>query len=401
MFSGSCLAAGLTCQGRRLILRCRKCVKYGPKLSDPPVPQLGLIFTENAIFTTCVKKQETIKIKGPFEAEALRILRAVPRLNVLAEPARRAHGADATVLFGENRTIVAVEFKQRVNAATAWQLVHQAQARVDRPLLLIAGTTTAKARHLLEKHGIAVIDGLGNVHIELPGLFFHVEGRGRKHGPKPSPARLRGKAGLVVQALLLARDRPWQVSDLAEEAGVSVALAHRVLTRLEGEGVLVPEHAGPRRVRRLTNPTALLDLWAEEDLERPNRTPAYLLAQSPQKLIRQLGANLAEGHIDYALTGAAAAALVAPFVTAVPVVQVWATATAAPDDLIQAAGADPVTDGPNVVFLQGKDDAPLAFRERVDGLWVVNRFRLYVDLQKDPRRGAEQADHLRREVIGF
>lgn len=360
-----------------------------------------MIFTKKTIFTTFVKKPETIKIKGPFEAEALRILRAVPRLNVLAEPARRAHGADATVLFGENRTIVAVEFKQRVNAATAWQLVHQAQAQVDRPLLLIAGTTTAKARHLLEQHGIAVIDGLGNVHIELPGLFFHVEGRGRKHGPKPPPARLRGKAGLVVQALLLARDRPWQVSDLAEEAGVSVALAHRVLTRLEAEGVIVPEHAGPRRVRRLTNPTALLDLWAEEDLERPNRTPGYLLAQSPQKLIRQLGANLAEEHIDYALTGAAAAALVAPFVTAVPVVHVWATATAAPDDLIRAAGAEPVTDGPNVVFLQGKDDGPLAFRERVDGLWVVNRFRLYVDLQKDPRRGAEQADHLRREVIGF
>jgi hypothetical protein len=32
---------------------------------------------------------------------------------------------------------------------------------------------------------------------------------------------------------------------------------------------------------------------------------------------------------------------------------------------------------------------------------VVNRFRLYVDLLDDPRRGREQADNLRREVIGF
>jgi hypothetical protein len=76
-------------------------------------------------------------------------------------------------------------------------------------------------------------------------------------------------------------------------------------------------------------------------------------------------------------------------------------ATAAPEELLDAAGADPVTDGQNVVFLQGKDDTPLAFREEVDDLWVANRFRLYADLRRDPRRGREQADHLRQEVIGF
>ena len=63
--------------------------------------------------------------------------------------------------------------------------------------------------------------------------------------------------------------------------------------------------------------------------------------------------------------------------------------------------SDPVADGQNVVFLQAKDDAPLAFRELVKGMWVVNHFRLYADLRHDPRRGREQADHLRQEVIGF
>jgi hypothetical protein len=66
-----------------------------------------------------------------------------------------------------------------------------------------------------------------------------------------------------------------------------------------------------------------------------------------------------------------------------------------------AVGAAPVLDGQNVVFLQGKDDTPLVFREQIDDLWVANRFRLYADLRRDPRRGREQADHLRREVIGF
>jgi hypothetical protein len=80
---------------------------------------------------------------------------------------------------------------------------------------------------------------------------------------------------------------------------------------------------------------------------------------------------------------------------------VWVPAATAPEQLYMAAGADPVTEGQNVVFLQTRDDSPLAFREQIKDYWVANRFRLYVDLRRDPRRGREQADHLRQEVIGF
>lgn len=344
-----------------------------------------------------------VNIGGAFEAEALRILRQIPGLSVVAEPAAPERGIDAIVRFAGNGTPVAVEFKRRANAATAWQLAHLAQARPETPLLLIAGETTAEARAILEEQGIAVVDGLGNAHIELPGLLFHLEGRGRPRGvgATPTRTRLRGKAGIVAQALLLHAERTWHVKELAGEAQVSPALAHRVVTRLEGEGIVAADGTGPNRVRRVTNPTALLDLWAEESVERLTRTLAYLLAQTPQQLIKELGGNLGRGGIDYALTGAAAGSLVAPFITAVPVVDVWVKATAAPEELCEAAGADAVAEGQNVVFIQAKDDAPLAFREEIRGLWVANRFRLYADLRRDPRRGREQADHLRREVIGF
>jgi transposase len=356
-------------------------------------------FTKAGIFTAVVKQRELVKLEGPFEAEALRILRQIPGMVVIAEPGGADRGVDAFLGFAGGRTRVAVEIKRRANAATAWQLVHEAEARPDTPLLLIADETTAEAREILGEHGIAVIDGLGNAHIELPGLLFHLEGRGRAQLARP--ARLTGKAGLVAQALLLQPERGWQVQDLAADVGVSMGLAHRVLARLEEEGIITAEGAGRNRVRHVTNPTALLDLWAEEKADRPRRTLAYLLAQTPQQLIEELGTNLGRGGIDYALTGAAAASLVAPFITAVPVVDVWVTATAAPEELYDAAQAAPVTDGQNVVFLQAKDDTPLAFREQANALWVTNRMRLYADLRRDPRRGREQADHLRREVIGF
>jgi hypothetical protein len=50
---------------------------------------------------------------------------------------------------------------------------------------------------------------------------------------------------------------------------------------------------------------------------------------------------------------------------------------------------------------QAPGDAPLAFRTKVDDIWTANPFRLYHDLRQDPQRGREQADRLRKEVIGF
>ncbi len=350
-----------------------------------------------------VKKEEMVNIQGTFEAEALRILRDVPGLTVVAEPPGPDRNVDAIVRYAGNQAPVTVEFKQRANAATAWRLVQTARERPDLPLLLVAGQTTAEARDILQRHGVAVVDGLGNAHIELPGLLYHLAGH--RKPPKGAAAarstRLRGKAGIVAQALLLHPDRDWHVGDLADKARTSAALAHRVLTRLEREDIVVVDGAGPKRVRRLANPTALIDLWTEENTDKMIRTPAYLLGQGPRRLIEQLGGRLTRGHIAYALTGAAAGSLVAPFITAVPVIQVWVAVTAAADELHELTGAKPVDEGPNVVFLQARHDAPLAFREQVDDLWVVNRFRLYVDLREDPRRGREQADHLRSEVIGF
>lgn len=351
-----------------------------------------------------MNKRPVVNLEGPLEADALRILREIPGLTVVAKPGGTDHGVDAILRFGDREEEVAVEFKRRANVGTAWQLVHHAEAHPERRHLLIADQTTEETRRILEDHGIGVIDGLGNAHLELPGLLFHVEGhrqKGRAAAATTPPTRLKGKAGLVAQALLLRPERKWQVKDVVDETGVSAGLAHRVLARLEHEGVVAAQGTGPNRRRALVNPGTLLDLWAEENEEKPTRTTAYVLAQTPRLVADKVGANLARANIDYAITGAAAATRLAPFLTAVPVVDIWVAARVGAQQLAEATPADLVTDGHNVAFLQARDDGPLAFRENRDGLWLANRFRLYADLRRDPRRGREQADNLRQEVIGF
>ncbi len=311
-----------------------------------------------------------MKIEGHFGAEALRILRDVPGVAVEKADAARGGGrGDAVLRFGPAAEAVAVEVKRRANAATAWQIVQQSRAAPDGNLLLVAGATTADAREILERHGVALVDGLGNAHVELPGFVLHTEAqRGRRAGtPRPQThTRLAGKAGVGAQALLLEPARDWKVQDLAGEAGISVGLAHRVLVRLETEGLVAAEGAGPRRVRRVADPTALLDLWAEENTDRAvRRARAYRLAREP------------------------------------PVAEIWIDSVASLDDAAVATGAEAVESGHNLAFVQANGDEPLAFRRQVDGIWAVNSFRLFYDLRNDPRRGHEQAETLRREVIGF
>ena len=352
-----------------------------------------------------MKNREFVKIQGHFGAEDLRILREVPGVTVEAAGAARGRRGQAVLRFGPAAQAVAVEVKRRANAATAWQIVQQSRAVRDGNVLLVAGATTAEAREILERHGVAVVDGLGNAHVELPGLLLHTEGQRARRGDTPRPqthARLAGKGGVAAQALLLQPSREWKVQDLAGEAGVSVGLAHRVLARLETEGLVAAEGAGPRRVRRVADPTALLDLWAEENTDRSvQRMRAYRLAREPRALADAVSAGLEAAGIGHAVTGAAAAARVAPFVTAVPVAEIWIDSVASLEDAAAASGAEAADTGNNLAFVQANGDEPLAFRRKDDGIWSVNPFRLFYDLRNDPRRGHEQAETLRREVIGF
>lgn len=352
-----------------------------------------------------MKNPELVKLRGDFEPEALRILRDVPGVTVEAAPGTtRGRRGDAVLRYGRASEPVALEVKRQANAATAWQLVQRAQTAPAGNLLLVAAATTAEAREILERHGIAVVDGYGNAHVELPGLVLHTEGR-RRRGDVARPqsrARLAGKGGVAAQALLLDPDRAWKVQALAREARISVGLAHRVLSRLEAEGLVAAEGAGPRRVRHVVDPTALLDLWAEENTDRAvRRVGAYRLARDPRELAGAVSAALGEAGIEHALTGAAAAARIAPFVTAVPVTEIWVDSLASVDESVAVSDAEAAETGYNLTFVQGRGDEPLAFRRQVEGAWIVNPLRLFYDLRNDPRRGREQADHLRQEVIGF
>jgi hypothetical protein len=366
------------------------------------------IFTKTAIFTLTVNKQLIVNIQGALTKQVVRILRDIPGVTVDTQPLlTEGRRPDILISAGDVTHVVELKTQRVTNAAAARQLADYARRNSgETRLLLVAQSTTEGARHTLEEAGIAVIDGLGNMRVELPGMYIWAEGRhddttvGRRIGEPP--VNLRGRAGVATQVLLMEPQRLWGVNELANIAEISTALAHRVLRRLEREKIVVVEGVGPQRVRRVTNPTALLDLWVEEMQDRKVRQlRGFRLARNPRTLAKILSEVLGHHNIEHAVTGAAGAAQLAPFISAIPITDVWITETYSLEEVAANAGLEVVNDGHNVIFRQALGDGPLAFREKVKNTWTVNKFRLYFDLRSDPRRGIEQANRLREEIIGF
>ena len=228
--------------------------------------------------------------------------------------------------------------------------------------------------------------------------------------------RLSGRAGVVAQALLLDPHRDWRVHALAQAAQVSPGLAHRVLQRLETDGIVASSGAGPGKVRRVADPTALLDAWAEEtrDVDVVH-TRAYRFARTPRELVWQVAHGLDVEGMVHAVTGVAAAALLAPSAAAVPVTELWLSAAVPIAEALRTMGAEPADRECDLVLRQARDDLPLAFRAKTpEGLWTVNPARLYLDLRREPSAGGdsgreapdggsgrEQADEIRRRLLGF
>ena len=272
-------------------------------------------------------------------------------------------------------------------------------------LLVVAEQISGTARTLLEAGGVAFVDRLGHASIRMPGIFIRTGGFSiDSHLVRQSPhrAQLSGKSGLVAETLLLDPQRPWKVDDLATKSTVSAGLTHRVLVRLEDLGIVEKRGSGPSAVRHLPDPGALLDLWAEEEHDvRPKETAVYVLARPGSVPAQSLSARLNEHEIVHAISGAAAAAMVAPSVTSTPVVRIRLTSAVSVDLAIAAAGGRQVEDGQNVVLVQASDDLALRSRQLVKGAWLTAFPRTYIDLLRDPRRGREQAAAFRQQALAF
>lgn len=250
--------------------------------------------------------------------------------------------------------------------------------------------------------GVAYVDDRGWADARFPGFYVHLEpGRSEPQRTQHRPGvRLTGRGAAVAQVLLMEKSKAWSVTELASSTGVSTALAYKVLARLEREGLIAAEGRGPQKRRHVIREGALLDLIAEESETREvGRVGLHVLAPGFEALADRSANLLEQAGVEHALTGSGAAALEAAVVTSVPVLEMWVGAGTTRTQIEDLRGARRADAGANLLIRQGGDDLPLLNRRRIQGKWIANPVRVYLDLRTDPRRGETQARTYREEVL--
>ncbi len=267
----------------------------------------------------------------------------------------------------------------------------------------VAGHFTTGAVELLDESRVNYLDDCRFVFtFDNPFVAIKRDRDCQQVRKTPGTSALGGQIGVAVQEILLDEREWWQVTDLAVEAHVAPGTAQAALKRLEEAELMVAAGVGPNKRRRVLDQGALLDRWvADAKKDRHLLLSAYVYAQGPKNLAKAVSGRLAQGHIGHAVTGAAAALLIAPHATEVRMCEVWVNSTVSVDMITAALGTPPVEKGGNVIVMRSRTDAPLFRAQEEDGVVVANTLRVYADLLQDPKRGQEQAQFLRETKMGF
>ncbi|MCC6163647.1 MAG: hypothetical protein IT182_09895 [Acidobacteria bacterium] len=129
---------------------------------------------------------------------------------------------------------------------------------------VVADLVAAAMVPVLERAGIDYADLAGNVHLDAPDLFVHVQGRRppkeRATGPaRPHKGWVRTVMALLVQPALV--NAPYRA--LADEADVALGTVAKCLNGLTLRGLL----RGRLGTRTLHDRPALVALWVQAYIE--------------------------------------------------------------------------------------------------------------------------------------
>ncbi len=253
-----------------------------------------------------------------------------------------------------------------------------------------------QSARILKSNNLGYIDLSGNCRLAFDTVLIEKEG---KRNIRPSSRPLRSlfapRASRVVRVLLTEPGRAWKLEELSRASEASLGHSHNVVKRLEDLAWV--ERDDHQRIR-LAKPADLLESWAESYSYRENEITSYVV---PERLTRRFLADIAramEGR-RYAFTLNAGLSLVAPHLR-MPSVHCYMEGDPAP--VVAALGLRAAGEADAGLHLLTPYDSGVFYGTlEKGGLKVVCLPQLYADLLHYERKGPEQAEHLRREAMGY
>jgi hypothetical protein len=255
-----------------------------------------------------------------------------------------------------------------------------------------------QSARILKTNNFGYVDLSGNCYVALENVLIEKEG---KRNVRPSTRPLRSlfapRATRVVRALLSEPARSWRLEELARAALVSLGHGHNVIKRLEE--LAWAERDDHQRLR-LTKPADLLEAWGESYTYRENEIHSYFAGERiSRKFMGEVARAADAAGRRYAFTLNAGASLVASHLR-LPNVHCYLEGD--PDEVASQLGARAATEAEATLhLLTPYDSGVFSGVLEKGGLKVTSLPQLYVDLLHYERKGPDQAEHLRREAMGF
>jgi hypothetical protein len=310
--------------------------------------------------------------------------------------------ADLTVGVNANnrRDTLVVELKgqghpRQLREAVNQLLRYRHRSRRDDYPVVAAPFITAEGAAVCREENVGYFDFAGNCRLAFGNYFIE-----RTGNPNPftrnrvtaMPRLYAAKSERVLRALFADTTKAWKVVPLAESVHVSLGTVSTVRTLLlerewakeTGEGI------------QLTQPQKLLADWAAVWARRREQPKTYFTLTPLADAERQMADFARQQKSPFALTGAAGAWRVAPMTKYVRTQAYW---EGDPAELAEGVGLKPAEAGANVHILVPRDEGVFFQLEEIDGIPVVAPLQLYLDLQRDPARGEDAAEHLWRAKI--
>lgn len=272
--------------------------------------------------------------------------------------------------------------------------VQRVLARPWRPDVLVTPRMTEGAKVAASHAGLGWVEETGAAEIELP---FLVVSRTAITQRRVQPRRWRSAYFGVAEALLEGV-RP-TVSAVAEATRMSTSTVTQALAFLVSENLLEADAArGRRSARHLSEPGALLDMYtfAVQELTPTDEIQVGLLSKDPLRDIARIGKRWDDNGVDWAVTSAAAAAVLAPFATQVAPLVLYVDADTYPQlaTVANLAELSPIRGG-RLTLKPFPTKATARLCTWQDELPTVPWARCYADLVKTGVRGEDIATNLR------
>jgi len=256
-------------------------------------------------------------------------------------------------------------------------------------------------RALLKEMGIGYIDMAGNVYLRAPGVLIDREGKGNAFGYRPQGLNpYSDKASIILRVLMNEPGRNWKIREMARAGGINPGWTSRVVDSLVERGLI--EFNRQSGVVLLRGEDMLKE-WADIYDWRRNRFYYYYCHALDFRGVLERVARLdldEEGKV--ALGFQAGAYLVSPYATfdQVHVLIDGISFDSIRPDIERQLGLESRREGANLILVRPyyKHSALFGVR-KVEKWWVVSDLQLYLDLNKYPLRGREQAEHLLEKVI--